>query len=199
MRLATSVIILVLGAQSLALAARWGRVGWPFTDYPMYSRIRQEGDRLSAGYFIYAKTKDGQEIEISPENIDLNPWLFLKWGQRLMDERYLQRADGTPFFWSAFDLRDRAPVLRLIDQKKSASPAAPDSSKSFKAWLKSTSLTQLLQNEEPDLHSIFLARAEQKLAIDIVQLRVEDTPYVLTRHGLASTPPTVILVHVGSD
>ena len=179
MRMATIVIVLVLGLQCVAGAASLQRWSWPFTDYPMYGYSHQEGDRITVDYVIYAKTKDGREVEISPEDIDLNVWLYRDWAEQLRAE---QNASVT------------------------TPAAAPDGP--LREWLKSTRLWELLNSKgsdlssnskESDLSSLLLARAERVLGIDIVQLRIEDTPYIVTRHGVAPAPPMPVLVDVSSN
>ena len=103
MRFATLVIMLVLGLQCTADVLMSGPSGWPFTDYPMYSRSHHEGERISgARYFVYATASDGREIEILPEHLGVNLWLFNKWAKQLtakpqgrgsMSEAHSSRAD----------------------------------------------------------------------------------------------------------
>jgi hypothetical protein len=161
MRLASLVIVLVLGLQFMAVALRSSVWIWPFTDYPMYASSHQEGERVSARHFIYATTADGEEIELFPEDVGGNIFMFERWGHRLMD------SPG--------------------DEVKELG--------GLKGWLKSTSWFRLLKGEHRvDLAKVFLAMAEENRGIDIVTLRVEDTPYIVTREGLAPATPDVVFV-----
>lgn len=175
MRIATSVIVLVLGLQFVAVALQLERWAWPFIDYPMYSPSHQEGDRVWGPHSISAKTKDGRELDISAEDLGVNFWLFDKWARLLMAEQPAAEQPGA----------DLASTATAAD--------------SIRAWLKSTSLWRFLKSKDQDLNAIFLDMAERRLGIDIVQLRVEDTPFVVTRSGAAPAPPTVVIVDVGSD
>jgi hypothetical protein len=84
-RLATMVIVVVLGLQSVAILLRSNAWIWPFTDYPMYAWSHHEGERVSARHYIYATTADGEEIEILPEDVGVNIFLFERWGRHLME------------------------------------------------------------------------------------------------------------------
>ena len=165
MRLASLVIVFVLAFQFMAVMLRSSVWIWPFTDYPMYATIHQEGERVSARHFIYATTVDGGEIEISPEDVGVNIFLFERWGRQLMD----------------------AP----------AAEAKPPGG--IKGWLKSTALFRLLKGKDAaDITEIFVALAEQNLGVDIVKLRVEDTPYIVTRDGFAPATPAVVSVDLST-
>ena len=64
-RIASAIIVLAFGCQFFAVVAQSNRLGWPFTDYPMYAWIHYEGERVKAYPLVSATTEDGQEIEIS--------------------------------------------------------------------------------------------------------------------------------------
>jgi hypothetical protein len=163
MKLASLVIVFVLGFQFIAVVLRSGVWIWPFTDYPMYASSHQEGERVSARHFIYATTADGEEIEISADDVGVNIFLFERWGRDLMDE----------------------------PPGKTKAPGG------LKGWLKSTAWFRLLKGEDQvDMAEIFLAMVERNLGVDIVRLRVEDTPYIVTRHGFAPATPEVVSVDV---
>ena len=70
--LVSGVIVLVLGLQVISIITWSGRYTWPFTDYPMYARSRQEGDRVVGRHFLYAVLEDGREVEITPDDLGGN-------------------------------------------------------------------------------------------------------------------------------
>jgi hypothetical protein len=90
-KLVSIVIIAILGAQSLVvLFPLWspsinvffdtgpltfkhmkGRL-WPFIDYPMYSQIHREGDRLDVYYPVFAAFEDETEKQLAPNDLGLS-------------------------------------------------------------------------------------------------------------------------------
>jgi hypothetical protein len=168
MRAATIVIALVLGLQSVALVLKSDRWGWPFTDYPMFSASHHDGEIIDSDFAVYATTTDGREIELTAENLNIDSWLHRKWARR------------------------------LTTGQQGVSAGQPDSSDSAANAPVSTRLRSLLKSKNPDLNAIFLERAEQRLDIDIAQLRVEGTPYRVTREGMVPAPRVPVLVDVSA-
>ena len=168
MRFATIVIVLVLGLQSVALVARTDRWGWPFTDYPMFSASHYDGELIDTNYYVYATTRSGREVQLTATNMNIDTWLFRKWARRLTTTE-----DAIP----------------RNSPEDSGSPAALPIS---------TRLRNLLKNKDPNLNSIFLEKAERMLGIDIMQLRVERTPYRVTRNGMVPAPRQPVLVDVSA-
>jgi hypothetical protein len=184
MKFATLVIVLVLGLQSAAVVLMAGPSGWPFTDYPMYSRSHHEGERVSgARYFVYATASDGREVDILPEHLGVNIWLFGKWAKQLTVK---PRGRG-----SMSEAHSPEPTMEPV-KSKSLLRSLRERLHSSRNWLHS------LSENKANLNSLFLPMLEQKLGIHIVRLRVEDTPFVVTRHGMAPTSPNVVLVNIGS-
>lgn len=173
-RVASAVIVLVLGCQALAVLAQSGRWTWPFTDYPMYAGIRYEGDRIVALPLVFATTKDGQEIEISAEDVGLNIWQYIAWASKL-----------------------------AIPDEPAPDVAVARQSNPLQSWLKSTPFAQwLMGTGEEDkvsankaaqrLTAIILNRYEQRHGKQIVRLRIEDTGVIVTKQGMREVPRKVL-------
>ena len=188
MRLATTVIVLVLGLQFGATILQSAESIWPFTNYPMYSGSHYEGDRIIARRFIHATTEDGEEVELTLKDIGVNVWLYEKWAQQILNDHKKRHQPKT----------------------EQQAQAAPKSASPIIEWLKPTAAYRFLRDirhamirerEGPtvDLHANFLQIAEEKLGAKIVRLRVEDTAYVVTRAGMADAPPAVVLVDLLPD
>jgi hypothetical protein len=171
MKVATIVIVLVLGLQSAAVLSSPGKLSWPFIDYPMYAFSMHEGDRVEARHFVYAIGRGGQKTEITADDIGVNLWVFEKWTRELLAK---PAVPGT------------------------ASKTRTDSP--FKAWLKSTALFRFLKGKQDiSLNPLVLPLLKHQLGIDVVQLQVEDTAYVVTRDGIAPAPPQIVVVNLPSD
>ena len=108
--LVSGVIVLVLGLQVISIITWSGRYTWPFTDYPMYARSQQEGDRVVGRHILYAVLEDGREIEITPDDLGGNVFVFQKWIGALQLER--------PGLQVSSDDR-RAANKRLTDNRQS--------------------------------------------------------------------------------
>lgn len=185
MSIATAVIVLVLGLQLAATMLQLAEAIWPFTNYPMYSGSHYEGDRITARRYIHATTEDGEEVEVTFKDIGINVWLYERWAQQILDEHEKKVRET-----------QRQPAAAPV---KGASPIIE--------WLKPTAAYQFLRDirqgmirkrdsESVDLHTNFLALAEEKLGAKIVRLRVEDTAYVVTRAGMAEAPPSIVVVEL---
>lgn len=81
-RLAVSAVILaVLGFQAIAAVGLTpGPIEkspflWPFLDYPMYTQPHYEGDAVPR-YSVIGVTDDGREVEITPESLGTDFWIF---------------------------------------------------------------------------------------------------------------------------
>jgi hypothetical protein len=136
MALASMAIVIVLALQSLAVA-RGHHMGWPFTDYPMYSQSHKEGERVQARRYVYATLADGSEVPLTPEDLGLGHfWLFTLWVE------------------------------------------AP-----------------LLKQERAELEFVREAYREQRGG-EIVALRIEDHPVIVTREGAKAAPPPHVLATV---
>jgi len=79
--LASGVIVLVLFLQAIAaLGLTPGPIEktpflWPFLDYPMYSTPHYEGDAIPR-YRVVGTTADGREMQIDPETLGADFWIF---------------------------------------------------------------------------------------------------------------------------
>jgi len=79
--LVTGVVLAVLAVQGIAaFGLTPGPVEkapflWPFLDYPMYSTPHYEGDGIPR-YEVSAVTADGREMEITPETLGSDFWIF---------------------------------------------------------------------------------------------------------------------------
>ena len=75
------VSIAILGTlltQGVAAGLGIQKLGWPFTDYPMYSWAHNSGEKIDR-YGVFGVLEDGTEVFISPEDLRLNFWEYL-WG-----------------------------------------------------------------------------------------------------------------------
>ncbi len=76
--LASIVIVAILGIQTWVIAFNtYGRY-WPFINYPMYSGIHREGDRLDVYYPVFATFEDASEKQILPSDLEINVFTFQK-------------------------------------------------------------------------------------------------------------------------
>jgi hypothetical protein len=175
-RLISAVIVAVLGFQVFAVVARSGKWTWPFTDYPMYAQSHQEGERISAKHFVFAITADGQEVEITSENLGVNLWVFERWVGGL--KRVAERQGLTGSSAGAVAYR---PATAKVDTWP------------VQAWLRSTWLFGVFKAKpDPDLAPLFIERLQAKKGLDIVALRIEDTPVALSRAGPVPAPPHIV-------
>jgi hypothetical protein len=75
------VILVVLALQGIAAAGLTpGPVEespflWPFLDYPMYTQPHYEGDGVPR-YRVTGITGDGREVEITPETLGTDYWIY---------------------------------------------------------------------------------------------------------------------------
>jgi hypothetical protein len=181
-RLISLVIIAVLGLQLLAVLARPGKWTWPFTDYPMYSHSRHDGDRVVARHFVYGTTVDGEEVPITPEDLGIVLWVYERWAAALVTAGQKAHADV-----SASDQAAQAPQVRPV--KRNEWP--------LRQWLKSTTLFQLLKSKpDPDLAIMLTDHFQTASGRRLVRLRVEDTPVIVTRAGQAAAPPRSVEVEL---
>jgi hypothetical protein len=173
-RIASAIIVLVLGCQTFAVVAQANRWGWPFTDYPMYSWVRNDGERIEAYHLVFATTEDGEEVRIAPSDLGLNIFQFMRWARDLA-------AANEP----RSDADNDGPSLR-----------AWIGSTAFGAWLKGTDSTKPGQvsakKPAPPLTQIILSRFEQEYGRRIVRLRVEDNGVIVTKHGMREVPRKVL-------
>jgi hypothetical protein len=175
-RIISVVIVAVLGLQVFAVVARSGKWTWPFTDYPMYAQSHQEGERIPAKHFVFARTADGREVEVTPENLGVNRWVFERWASSLKRAAAQQRHS---------DPSGRAVADRPARAKVDTWPV--------KVWLKSTWLFGLFKSKpDPDLAPLFLEHLQAKQGLEIVRLRIEDTPVALSRAGPIPAPPQIV-------
>ena len=49
--------------------------GYPFLNYPMYNLVHYEGDEVIR-YLVFGVLEDSSELEVHPEDLGLNIWLF---------------------------------------------------------------------------------------------------------------------------
>jgi hypothetical protein len=170
MRLATVVIALVLGLQFFANISRPNKWGWPFTDYPMYDRSHHEGERIVASPVVVGTTEDGQTVQITPADVDLNIWQFMSWTRALTEAH--SPSPNPP----------RATNARV---------------RSLRPWLKSTGLFDWRKHTDSEAlpgvrTGAILAAYQQKFGQRIVHLRVEDNGVIVTRAGMQEVPPQVL-------
>ena len=73
---ASAAIVGILGLQSLGDILRNDRY-FPFQWYPMYAGYKQEGERLTVKYTVFATLADDRKIEIEPgKHLQVNFWQF---------------------------------------------------------------------------------------------------------------------------
>lgn len=78
---ASGVILTILFFQAVAVFdLRFGPIGrapylYPFLDYPMYSRVHQEGEAITQ-YRVYAVLADSSEALVRPSDLGLSFWLY---------------------------------------------------------------------------------------------------------------------------
>jgi len=177
-RVATAIIVLVLGCQSFAVVAQANRWGWPFTDYPMYSWARSDGERIEAYHLVFATTEDGEEVRIAASDLGLNIFQFMRWARELAD---------------ASEARSDPPASR---QNGWPSLRSWIRSSAFGEWLKGTDPTKPAQvsptKASPPLTEIIVARFEQEYGKRIVRLRVEDNGIIVTKQGMREVPRKVL-------
>jgi hypothetical protein len=65
------VIFVILGVQTLAVVFRYHIKSWPFTDYPMYSKYHQVGERINVLRPLFAIYADKSEEQIFPQDLGL--------------------------------------------------------------------------------------------------------------------------------
>jgi hypothetical protein len=168
-KIATGVIVAVLALQSVAVLARSGKWAWPFIDYPMYASSHYEGERIPARHVIYGITADGRELELTRDNIGVNLWLFEKWAGHMTAAQ---------------------PAAKIPARKRQQRDGW-----ALEHWLHSSAFFQWLKaKEDPDLTPVFLDMFEKKNGTKLVKLRIEDTPVVVTRDGVAKTLENVVLI-----
>lgn len=64
-------------------------------------------------------------------------------------------------------------------------------------WLKSTALFKLLKSKEnPDLAVVLTDHLQKVSGLDLVKLRIENTPVIVTRNGQALVPPRSVEVEL---
>jgi hypothetical protein len=71
-------ILMVLALQAFAGFIDTGRWGWPFLAYPMYKTAHHDGERILHDFTLYAKTADGDRIEVTRDDLGLGFWHFEK-------------------------------------------------------------------------------------------------------------------------
>jgi hypothetical protein len=177
--LVSGVIVLVLGLQVISMITWSGRYTWPFTDYPMYARSRHEGDRVVGRHFLYAVLEDGREVEVTPDDLGGNVFVFEKWIDALQLERTGLQVSS--------DVR-RATNKRLTDNRQSWP---------LRNWLTSTYLFKAVKRKpDPDLALLFIDHIEKENGWKIRRLRIEDTGVIVTRSGASTAPPRKIEIEL---
>lgn len=73
---ATTAILVILALQIFAGFYDTGRWGWPFLAYRMYEHVHEDGSRLQLEVSTYAVMKDGNEVRLEPEDLDMRFWAF---------------------------------------------------------------------------------------------------------------------------
>lgn len=76
--LVSLVIVAILGIQTWVIAFNKYARYWPFINYPMYSGIKREGDRLDVYYPVFATFEDASEKQIVPSDLEINVFTFQK-------------------------------------------------------------------------------------------------------------------------
>ena len=172
--IASAIIVLVLGCQSFAIVAQANRWGWPFTDYPMYSWARSDGERIEAYHLVFATTEDGEEIRIAADDLGLNIFQFIHWARDLA-------AANAP----RSDVKHGGRSLRSWIR-----------STAFGEWLKGTDRAKPGQPSpkkvSPPLTQIIISRFEQEHGKRIVRLRIEDNGVIVTTQGMREVPRKVL-------
>jgi hypothetical protein len=195
-RIATAIIVLVLGCQFFAAIAQVNKWGWPFTDYPMYAPPHYEGERIVAYHLIFATTDDGEEVEISAADVGLNIWQFMRWARHLVA-------------WN-----ESGSDAEVAPERNLPSLHTWIRTTAFAAWLDGTDTAQADQSSPdrgpsdrvspaqgpPALTGFVLSRYQQEFGKRIVRLRVEDNGVILTKHGMQEVPRKVLAeVDVNTD
>jgi hypothetical protein len=176
-RLISFFIVLVLGAQLLAIVARPGKWTWPFTDYPMYATSRYEGERVNARRFVFGITDDGREVAITPKELGVNVFLYERWAGALVASA---KAAAMKEAEQAVDeaVADAEDALEETWQRRRRNEWP------LRTWLKSTTLFQMLKSKgQPDLAAVLTEHLQKVSGLKFTKLRVEDTPVVVGRYG----------------
>lgn len=167
-RLISCLIVVILSLQAFAVIFRTHAKGWPFIDYPMYSKSLEEGDRLEIDRQLYVTLADASEVLVGPESIGLeNWWIFRQWIILSLDPEY-----KTPHPKS----NHTAWLRELIAGEQGLAPSLSYSGRKSQqaaiSWL-------------VDLY-------RKRHGKEIVALRLEDEGVVVTRTGMKTVPKRVL-------
>jgi len=172
-RSAVSIVILAaFGLQIAALVLRTGPWAWPFTNYPMYASAHYPNERIEARYAIYARFADGSEKLLADEDVGSLHWFYQNWAKVMVDydqQRYALGSGGIRVEPTGNSLRAK---LKSIVSRSAVS------GKYIEAFTKA---------------------AESKHGQQIVALRVEDYPAIITRQGWVEAAPPLVLKELEID
>jgi len=143
--------------QFLAVLLRTGPWLYPFINYPMYASSHHEGERIAYEHTVHAVFDDGSETAFKSVDLNSSTYLFALWVKAMV---------AIP--GDSYMLRD-----------ESAAWAAMHGG--IRRWLQDT----LGSNAKalPRFIDVYTHRIEAKTGKRVVELRVEDAPFVLTRAG----------------
>ncbi|MCC2663372.1 MAG: hypothetical protein K0S35_1294, partial [Geminicoccaceae bacterium] len=92
---------------------------------------------------------------------------------------------------------DRGPTGTMPSAQSLQLPRSKRHEWPLREWLKSTALFQLLKRKpDPDLAVILTDHFQTASGHQLVRLRIEDTPVIVTRHGQAAAPPRSVEVEL---
>jgi hypothetical protein len=81
--LASTFIIVILGAQAATLGVTLVKPGWlynrlyPIIDYPMYALAHYDGERVTGRWLLRGVLENGGEIDITEQSLHLSVWDFV--------------------------------------------------------------------------------------------------------------------------
>jgi hypothetical protein len=174
-RLISCVILVILCLQAFAVIFRTHAKGWPFIDYPMYSKSLEEGDRIEIDRQLYVTLADSSEVLVGPDSIGLeNWWIFRSWIILSLDPEYEPPHPASKHTVWLRELttgeQGLAPSLSYSNRKSETAAVS---------WL-------------VDLY-------RQRHEKEIVALRLEDEGVLVTRDGMKTVPKRVLWTRTLAD
>lgn len=156
-RLVSAIIVGALVLQFLAVVLRTGPWLYPFINYPMYATAHYEGDRIAFEHTVHATFADGTESAFKSADLTSLPFFFDYWVKAMV-----------AMAEDSYTLGDRSAAWTATHG-------------GIRRWLKD----RLGSNEKASRRfiDVFTRRIEARTGKQVVELRVEDAPVVLTRAG----------------
>ena len=166
-RLISIFIVGALVLQFLAVLLRTGPWLYPFINYPMYATAHYEGDRIAYEHTVHARFADGSESAFKSADLTSLPFFFDYWVKAM-----------AAMAEDSYTLGDRSPAWTATHG-------------GIRRWLKD----RLGSNEKASRRfiDVFTRRIEARTGKQVVELRVEDAPVVLTRAGFVAADGSEIV------